>query len=187
MRGFLCALRLGSDQANSLTDNTIPSEKAYYFALDRSFLGPKPKSKANRSLYSSGAADKRGEQFDVAALEQRFSCQKAASKRSNRFETDCFWQLINGLSWSDPVGSVTEGEVELQAVYDANDDMTATVTLYVNGEKAGQGPVNRTHPGQFSLSETFDVGEDTGTPVSQNYTRENAFSGDLDKVVVALN
>jgi arylsulfatase len=84
-------------------------------------------------------------------------------------------------------GPIPEGEVELQAVYDANDDMTATVTLYVNGEKAGQGPVNRTHPGQFSLSETFDVGEDTGTPVSKNYTRENAFNGDLDKVVVALN
>ena len=59
-------------------------------------------------------------------------------------------------------------------------------TLLVNGEQVGQGPVNRTHPGQFSLSETFDVGEDTGTPVSKNYTRDNAFSGNLDKVVVAL-
>jgi hypothetical protein len=25
-------------------------------------------------------------------------------------------------------------------------------------------------PGTFSLSETFDVGEDTGTPVSKDYT-----------------
>jgi arylsulfatase len=60
------------------------------------------------------------------------------------------------------------------------------VTLFVNGEQVGKGQVSRTLPGQFSLSETFDVGEDTGTPVSKNYTRDNAFSGKLDKVVVAL-
>ncbi|MCL7964081.1 MAG: sulfatase-like hydrolase/transferase [marine benthic group bacterium] len=79
------------------------------------------------------------------------------------------------------------GEVELKAVYEVNEDKTGTVTLFVNGEQVGQGPVNRTHPGQFSLSETFDVGEDTGTPVSKNYTRDNAFSGNLDRLVVALD
>jgi arylsulfatase len=67
-----------------------------------------------------------------------------------------------------------------------SEDKPATVTLFVNGEQVGQGAVNRTHPGQFSLSETFDVGEDTGTPVSKNYTRDNAFSGNLEKLVVAL-
>jgi arylsulfatase len=60
------------------------------------------------------------------------------------------------------------------------------VTLFVNGEQVGQGAVDRTMPGQFSLSETFDVGEDTGTPVSRDYTRDNAFSGDLDRVVITL-
>jgi len=79
------------------------------------------------------------------------------------------------------------GDVELKAVYDVNEDMTATVTLFVNGEQAGQGAVNRTHPGQYSLSETFDVGQDTGTPVSRSYTRDNAFTGTLDKLVVALD
>jgi arylsulfatase len=74
----------------------------------------------------------------------------------------------------------------MKAVYAVNEDKTATVTLFVNGEQVGEGPVNRTHPGQFSLSETFDVGEDTGTPVSKNYTRENKFSGNLDKLVVSM-
>ena len=80
-----------------------------------------------------------------------------------------------------------KGKVELKAVYDVNEDLTAMVTLFVNGKQVGQGKVNRTHPGQYSLSETFDVGEDTGTPVSMNYTRENKFSGDLDRLVVVLN
>ncbi|MDM9632170.1 arylsulfatase [Robiginitalea aurantiaca] len=82
--------------------------------------------------------------------------------------------------------TIPTGEVELKAVYDVNEDKTAVVTLYINGEQVGQGPVNRTHPGQYSLSETFDVGEDTGTPVSRNYTRENKFSGNLDRLVVTL-
>ena len=79
-----------------------------------------------------------------------------------------------------------KGEVELKAVYDVNEDKTAVVTLFVNGEQVGQGPVNRTHPGQYSLSETFDVGVDTGTPVSMSYARDNAFSGVLDKLIVSL-
>jgi arylsulfatase len=79
------------------------------------------------------------------------------------------------------------GEIELKAIYEVHEDMTATVTLFVNDEQVGQGPVDRTHVGTFSLSETFDVGEDTGTPVSKSYTRDNAFSGNLDRLVVALD
>jgi arylsulfatase len=80
-----------------------------------------------------------------------------------------------------------KGEVELKAVYKVNEDKTGTVTLFVDGKQVGEGQVSRTLPGQFSLSETFDVGEDTGTPVSKSYTRENKFSGNLDKLVVNLN
>jgi arylsulfatase len=78
------------------------------------------------------------------------------------------------------------GAVELRAVYEAHEDGTGTVTLYVNGQQVGSGDVGRTHPGQFSLSETFDVGQDTGTPVSRDYTRDNAFSGTLDRVVISM-
>jgi arylsulfatase len=80
-----------------------------------------------------------------------------------------------------------DGEVELKAVYEATGKTTGTVTLFVNDEEVAQGEVGRTIPGTFSLSETFDVGDDTGTPVSKDYTRENAgFSGKLDRVVVSL-
>jgi arylsulfatase len=78
------------------------------------------------------------------------------------------------------------GKVVLKAVYEAVGQI-GTVTLYVNDAEVAQGQVGRTMPGTFSLSETFDVGDDTGTPVSRDYTRENAqFSGRLDRVVVSL-
>ena len=38
-------------------------------------------------------------------------------------------------------------------------------TLFVNGEKVGEGRIERTQPGLFSADETADVGIDLGTPV----------------------
>jgi arylsulfatase len=79
------------------------------------------------------------------------------------------------------------GDVVLKAEYEALGRQTGKVTLYVNGNKVAEGTVDRTMPGTYSLSETFDVGTDTGTPVSKDYTRDSAqFSGTLDRVVVAL-
>jgi arylsulfatase len=78
------------------------------------------------------------------------------------------------------------GDLELTAVYEAVGRQTGRVALYVNGEEVARGEVGRTMPGTFSLSETFDVGVDTGTPVSKDYSRDNAFSGNLDRVVVSL-
>ena len=41
-------------------------------------------------------------------------------------------------------------------------------------------------PLRFSLDETFDVGEDTGTPVSLDYDVPFKFNGKIEKVVVKL-
>jgi arylsulfatase len=63
-----------------------------------------------------------------------------------------------------------------------------TGTLTVDGVQAAQGRIERTIPVRFSLDETFDVGEDTGTPVVEGYVNKMpfAFTGVLDKVVVQL-
>jgi arylsulfatase len=44
------------------------------------------------------------------------------------------------------------------------------------------------HISTFSLSETFDVGIDAGTPVSNKYrvTNHYPFTGELDKIIVML-
>ena len=39
---------------------------------------------------------------------------------------------------------------------------------------------------RFSFDETFDVGEDTGTPVSLDYDVPFKFTGKIEKVVVNL-
>jgi hypothetical protein len=45
----------------------------------------------------------------------------------------------------------------------------ATGTLFVDGKQVAQGQISQTIPIRFSLDETFDVGEDTGTAVADDY------------------
>jgi arylsulfatase len=60
--------------------------------------------------------------------------------------------------------------------------------LYVNGKKVDQVEMPDMHISTFSLSETFDVGVDNGTPVSDKYRVTNHFpyTGELDRVIVKL-
>lgn len=64
----------------------------------------------------------------------------------------------------------------------------ATGTLFVDGSQVAQGRISQTAPIRFSLDETFDIGEDTGTPVVEDYADKMpfAFSGTLKKFVVVL-
>lgn len=59
-----------------------------------------------------------------------------------------------------------------------------TAILSVNDEKVGEGRIEQTNWGRFSADETFDVGEDTGSPVSADYAAPNPFTGTLKKVVI---
>ena len=52
---------------------------------------------------------------------------------------------------------------------------------------AARGPIERTQPFVFSADETEDVGEDLGTPVTEDYKEgDNKFTGTIDKVTIAV-
>ena len=55
-------------------------------------------------------------------------------------------------------------------------------------EQVAQGKIERTIPGRFSLDETFDTGENAGTPVIEDYVDKMPFkfTGDIKKVVIEL-
>jgi arylsulfatase len=59
-------------------------------------------------------------------------------------------------------------------------------TLSVDGKQVAQGRIDATMPFRFSFDETFDVGEDTGTPVCLDYDVPFTFNGKIEKVVVSL-
>ncbi len=59
------------------------------------------------------------------------------------------------------------------------------VTLFVNGNKAGEGRIEKTIPGRFSL-DTMDVGMDQNAPVGNDYQPPFKFSGTIEKVTLSL-
>jgi len=61
-------------------------------------------------------------------------------------------------------------------------------TLFVDGKQVAQGRIPMTIAVRFSLDETFDIGEDTGTPVLESYADKMPyrFTGSLKRVVVVL-
>jgi hypothetical protein len=61
------------------------------------------------------------------------------------------------------------------------------VTLYTDGKKVGEGMVPMTRPRVFSADDGCDVGEDSGSPVSEDYgPRGNAFNGRVKGVQIAI-
>jgi arylsulfatase len=64
----------------------------------------------------------------------------------------------------------------------------ANVKLLVDEKQVAEGSIPHTIGVRFSLDETFDVGEDTGTPVLEEYADEMPFrfTGPLERVVVVL-
>jgi arylsulfatase A-like enzyme len=84
-----------------------------------------------------------------------------------------------------PAGKVT---VKFQFDYDGGGiGKGGTGQLFVNDQKVAEGKIERTQPFIFSADETEDVGEDLGTPVSEDYKEgDNRFTGTIDKVTIAV-
>jgi arylsulfatase len=63
-----------------------------------------------------------------------------------------------------------------------------TVSLFVDGEKTGEGRVDATVPAVFSADETTDVGGDTATPVSDDYgSKDSQFTGRIGWVQIDID
>jgi arylsulfatase len=64
----------------------------------------------------------------------------------------------------------------------------ATAVLSIDGKEVAKGRIERTIPLRYSLDESFDVGEDTGTPVAEDYADRMPFrfTGTLRRLVIDL-
>ena len=75
-------------------------------------------------------------------------------------------------------------QVRMELAYDGGGlAKGGTVSIYVDGQKTGEGRVNATVPMIYSADETCDVGCDTGTSVSEDYTPSaSEFTGTVNWV-----
>lgn len=73
-------------------------------------------------------------------------------------------------TYSDAPVAAGEHQVRMEFEYDGGGlGKGGNVTLFVDGEQTGSGRVEATVPMVFSADETTDLGEDTGTTVSDDY------------------
>jgi arylsulfatase A-like enzyme len=90
---------------------------------------------------------------------------------------------------ADTVLPAGKHQVRMEFAYDGGGfGKGATITLYVDGKKVGQGRVERTHMFIFALDETTEVGCDLGEPVSEDYpARGNEFNGKVNWVQIDID
>lgn len=61
-----------------------------------------------------------------------------------------------------------------------------TATLSVDGDAVASSEFPRTIAFRMSLDETLDIGQDTGTPVSEDYEVPFEFTGEIEKVTIQI-
>jgi arylsulfatase len=85
-----------------------------------------------------------------------------------------------------PAGS---HQVRMEFAYDGGGlAKGGTVTLFIDGQQAGQGRVEATQPMAFSADETADVGRDTASPVSDDYAGDGSiFAGTVNWVQIDID
>ncbi len=84
-----------------------------------------------------------------------------------------------------PAGKAT---IRMQFAYEGGGAGKGGVaTLFINGEKAGEGRIDKTNANVFSVDETADVGVDDATPVSEDYAGKSEFSGKIGKVTIEVS
>jgi arylsulfatase len=82
-----------------------------------------------------------------------------------------------------------EHQVRMEFVYDGGGlAKGGIVTLYLDGTAVGEGRVEATVPMVFSGDETCDIGSDTASPVSPDYTPETShFTGEVAWVQIDID
>jgi arylsulfatase len=77
-------------------------------------------------------------------------------------------------------------QVRMEFDYDGGGSAKGgTATLYLDGEKIGEGRVEQTEPILFSADETCDIGTEAGSPVTTDYSTRK-FSGEVLWVEIDL-
>jgi arylsulfatase len=79
-------------------------------------------------------------------------------------------------------------QVRMEFAYDGGGlGKGGSISLYADGEKVGEGRVEGTVPLVYSGDETCDVGSDTASPVSDDYTsEESGFTGTINWVQIDI-
>jgi arylsulfatase len=78
------------------------------------------------------------------------------------------------------------GSVDVRFEFMRTGDNQGRGKLYVNGNEVATGDIEKTVPRAYGIVDTFDVGMDTGSPVTDQYAVPNAYRGRIERLEVIM-
>jgi len=178
----------------------VPADKihfVYYAGVDRLDMDTVMPKLGGRSYKMTAQLDvpARGASGVIAAEGGRYGGTSLYVKGGKLiYENNTRGMVHETLVSSVPLPS---GKVEVATVFtvDPNEKGTGimaatarpgTATMFINGRKVGETRFSQFGDFRTSINESFDVGKDTGSPVSTAYEAPNAFIGSVEKVTIDL-
>jgi arylsulfatase len=93
------------------------------------------------------------------------------------------YNYLNGVHYILESPQLAPGTTDVKFNFIKKQEYGGIGELYINGEKVDEVEMPLMHISTYSLAETFDVGRDTGTQVSTQYTDPFPYDGTLDRVI----
>lgn len=97
------------------------------------------------------------------------------------------YNFLDGVHYILKSSPLPKGKIDLKFRFTKTKPFGGVGELYVNGDKVDEVEMPQMHVATYSLAETFDIGRDTGTQVSDLYTGIFKFNGKLDRVIITVS
>jgi len=97
------------------------------------------------------------------------------------------YNFLDGVHYILKSSTLPKGRTDLKFNFIKTREFGGDGELYINGEKVDEVEMPQMHIATYSLAETFDIGRDTGTQVSDLYTGIFKFDGKLDRVIITVS
>jgi len=174
--------RLGAQQDRLFGDQT----EFVYFAPGAIRIAEKSSAPVkNRAHTIETRIDLNGEEEGVIAAVGGMTGGYTMFIKDHRLYYD--YNFLDGVHYILRSSTLPRGTTDLKFNFIKTQSFGGIGELYVNGEKVDEVEMPQMHIATYSLAETFDIGRDTGTQVSNLYTGIFKFNADLDRVLITVS
>ncbi len=174
--------RLGAQQDRLLGDQ----KEFVYFSPGAIRIAEKSSAPVkNRAHTIETRIDLTGEEEGVIAAVGGMTGGYTLFIKDHRLYYD--YNFLDGVHYIINSSPLPRGVTDLKFNFIKTQNFGGIGELYVNGEKVDEVEMPQMHVATYSLAETFDIGRDTGTQVSDLYTGTFKFNAGLDRVIITVS
>jgi arylsulfatase A-like enzyme len=174
--------RLGAQQ-----DRLFGDQKEFvYFSPGATRIAEKSSAPVkNRAHTIETQIDLKGDEEGVIAAVGGMTGGYTMFIKDHRLYYD--YNFLDGVHYVLKSSPLPKGKTVLKFNFIKTREFGGDGELYINGEKVDEVEMPQMHIATYSLAETFDIGRDTGTQVSDLYTGIFKFDGKLDRVIITVS